>query len=56
MKMPGFTAETSLSEVNYRYALSLGHTEEGGVVLPQSVCWYCNEFGCVPRPYLIRAY
>jgi hypothetical protein len=28
-----------------RYALSLGHTEKGGVVLPQNVCWYSLQGG-----------
>jgi hypothetical protein len=55
MKIPGFTAEVSLSEVKDHYALSLRHTEEGGV-LPQNVCWSCNDYGCFPRPCLIRAY
>ena len=42
MKMPGFTAEASLSERKDRYALSLGHTEKGGTVLPQFLCYSCG--------------
>lgn len=59
MKMPSFTAEASLSGVKDRYALSLGHTAEDGMVLPQycirrcvytfagEFCW----FFCWPIPF-----
>jgi hypothetical protein len=50
MNIPSFTAEASLSEAKDRYALSFGRREEGGVVLPQNVCWYCNDWGCFPTP------
>jgi hypothetical protein len=54
MKIPGFTAEVSLSEVKDNYAMALRHAEEGGMVLPQNVCWTCTDYGCFPRPCLIR--
>jgi hypothetical protein len=50
MKIPGFTAEASLSETKDRYTLSLRHTEKGELVLPQNVCWTCNDYGCFPHP------
>ena len=56
MKIPGFTAEASLNEVKDRYALSLRHTEKGGFVLPQNVCWICNDSGCFPRQCIIRSH
>jgi hypothetical protein len=50
MKMPGFTAEASLGEIKDSYALALGHAEESGTVLPQSVCcrYFGNVWSCFP--------
>lgn len=61
MKLPGFTAEVSLSGVKDRYALSLGHTAEGGMVLPQALCYTCgfNIYGqweCYWHQCFIRAH
>jgi hypothetical protein len=56
MKIPGFTAEVSLSEVRDNYAMALRHAEESGMVLPQAICYYCTPDGCYPVPCKIRPY
>jgi len=63
MRIPAFTAETSLGEMKDRYALALGHATENGVVVPQQfwnpcgrACLHCYWWGCYCGPCLIRTH